>query len=213
MKTNRSKSGSPRVLCGTDFSPAATRAADVACCLAKQWDLPLELAHVSAVPAEPTLAKKLKAAAEPLRARGLVVRDVMLEGSPDEELVRRAMPKSCRLVVVSSLGKRAVKRWLLGSVSERTAQRAAVPTLVVRESAPFESWTRGVRPLKVFVAFNFTATSEAALAWVETLQSIGPCDLTVGYVDFPLEQKKRLGGSLAFGTEGNPPEIQELSLI
>ena len=154
--------------------------------------------------------KKLKAVAEPLRARGLVVRDVMLEGSPDEELVKRAMPKSCRLVVVSSLGKRAVKRWLLGSVSERTAQRAAVPTLVVRDSAPFEAWTRGERPLKVFVAFNFTATSEAALAWVETLQSIGPCEVTVGYVDFPPEQKRRLGGSLPFGAEGNPPEIQEI---
>jgi nucleotide-binding universal stress UspA family protein len=210
MKAKSLDNRSPRVLCGTDFSPAAAQAVDVAACLAKKWNLPLELAHVSVVPAEPTVVKKLKAAVSPLRARGVVVRDVMLEGSPDEELVKRAKPKSCRLVVVSSLGKRTVRRWLLGSVSQRTAQRASVPTLVVRDSAPFEAWTRGERPLRIFVAFNFTATSEAALAWVETLRSIGPCEVTVGYVDFPLEQKKRLGGSLPFGSDGNPPEIQEI---
>ena len=39
---------------------------------------------------------------------------------------------------------------------------------------------------------RFTATSEAALRWVGELQAIGPCELVVGYVEWPPEQRVRL---------------------
>jgi nucleotide-binding universal stress UspA family protein len=62
--------------------------------------------------------------------------------------------------------------------------------------------------LKVFVAFNFTATAEAALRWVKTLLAIGPCKVVVGYVDFPLEERARLGGTGPVPLVGNLPEVQ-----
>ena len=101
-------------------------------------------------------------------------------------------------------------RWLLGGVSERTAKRARVPTLVVRDSAPFLEWTRGERPLHVFVAFNFTETSEAAMLWTKELLSAGPCVVVVGYVDAPLEQCARLGVTAPSESAGNPPEVQAI---
>lgn len=208
MKTKTTKVHSPAVLCGTDFSPNAAQAADVACALAKLVDAPLELVHVSAIPAHPPLETDLAAEAARLRAQGVVVHPSILEGNPDEELVKRAKPKSCRMVVVASLGRRGPSRWLLGSVSERTAERAPVPTLVVRNATPLLAWARGERPLKVFVAFNFTATAEAAMRWVKTLLGMGPCEVVVGYVDFPLEQRARLGGTGPVPLVGNLPEVQ-----
>ena len=48
-------------------------------------------------------------------------------------------------------------------VAERTAESAPVPTLVVRDAAPFEAWARGERALKVFVGVDFSASCAAAL--------------------------------------------------
>jgi hypothetical protein len=51
------------------------------------------------------------------------------------------------LLVVSSLGRRAPSRWVLGSVAGRTARHARVPVLVVRDAAPFVAWAADPRPL------------------------------------------------------------------
>lgn len=208
MKTKPSKANPPAVLCGTDFSENSSQAADVACALAKLGHAPLDLVHVSEIPVHSLLEKKLSEEAARLRGQGAAVHASMLEGNPDEVLVERAKPKSCRMIVVSSLGRRALSRWLLGSVSERTAERAPVPTLVVRNAGPFLAWARGERPLKVFVAFNFTPTAETALRWVKTLLTMGPCDVVVGHVDFPLQERSRLGGTGPVPLVGNLPEVQ-----
>ncbi len=208
MKTKTPKTNPPAVLCGTDFSENSAQAADVACALARLGQMPLDLVHVSIIPTHSLLEKKLAAEATRLRGEGATVHASMLEGNPDEVLVERAKPKSCRLLVVSSIGRRALNRWLIGSVAERTAERAAAPTLVVRDAEPFLAWARGERPLKIFVAFNFTPTAETALRWVKTLLAMGPCDVVVGYVDFPLEQRARLGGTGPVPLVGNLPEVQ-----
>jgi nucleotide-binding universal stress UspA family protein len=210
MKTKPSKTNSLSVLCGTDFTTNSAHAADAACALAKLLHAPLDLVHVSGIPAHPPLERELAAEAARLRKQGAEVHASVMAGIPDEELVRRAVPKSCRMVVVSSLGRRPRGRWLLGSVSERTAERASVPTLVVRNAMPFLEWARGDRPLKVFVAFNFTATAEAALRLVKTLLEMGPCDVVVGYVDFPPDERARLGGTGAVPLVGNLPEVQTI---
>lgn len=206
----RAQGRTPSVLCGTDFSPSAARAADVAATWARRQGAPLALAHVSAIPNYPSVSQHLHQEAERLRQHGIDVKEILLDGNADEQLVAQATPETCQLLVVSSLGRRAPERWLLGSVSERTAERATVPTLVVRDAAPFEAWTHSQRPLKVFVAFNFTTTSTAALRWVKELQGMGPCDLVIGYVDWPPEQRNRLGGTGPLPLVGNAPEVQDV---
>jgi nucleotide-binding universal stress UspA family protein len=212
MKTKMLDKNNPFILCGTDFTPAARHAADAAAALARSMNAPLELVHARMIRAYPPMDDELNSEADRLRQQGADVRESMVDGDghADEELVEMAKPKSCRMVVVSSLGKRAPARWLLGSVSERTAERALVPTLVVRDATPFLEWTRGERPLRVFVAFNFTETSEAALRWVKELLLVGPCVVVVGYVDHPPEQRARLGGTGPLAWMGNPPEVQAI---
>jgi nucleotide-binding universal stress UspA family protein len=204
------------VICGTDFSERAGHAADVAADLSRAIGLPLLLVHAvqasvrgGAGRNHPALAA-LRREASRLRARGATVTEVLQPGRPDEVLVDLARQRHARLVVVASLGSRS-GRWRLGSVSDRTTQTSVAPTLVVRAAAPFEAWLRGGRPLKVFVAYDFTVTAEAGLEWVRTLLDIAPCHVTLGYTNRPSEALDRFG----YETEANPaednlPAVQEL---
>lgn len=183
-----------RIVCGTDLSSGAARAADVAAGLARRLQAPLSLVCVCEPAAAGGTAAKLRTQvltldrealhreAERLRASGAVVEEEMLSGFPDQELVTLAGQPGVKLVVVASHGHRALARWWLGSVAERTAEAAPVPTLVIRDAAPFEAWLRGESPLRVFVGTDFTAQSEAALHWVRGLREIGSCEVLAAYL-------------------------------
>lgn len=209
-----------KIICGTDFSRPAAQAANAAAALAARLGDTLVLVHavenfgLGAASREvfdsllAALGERLGTEANRLRGLGPSVREKLIAGRPDERLVKLARPGATRLIIVSSLGRRAPGRWLLGSVSERTAERAAVPTLVVRDAAPFQAWARGGRALKVFVAFDFTAPAEAALGWVKELTAIAPCEVVVGHVDWPPLEAERLGASGPLPLTENPPAVQ-----
>lgn len=219
MKTSSPAPKAPRrpapitgILCGTDFSENARAAADVAAQLAQAWEQPLTLAHAS-LDLEPTAARAaLSREGARLRkssSAGVLTR--LLEGEASEVLSGRTAVGSTRLVVVSSLGERGPARWFLGSVAERTAERAKVPTLVVRQGEPFQAWFRGERALRIFIAFDFTQTSDAALRWVRSdLLRTRPCELVLAHINWPPQEGSRIGGATPVQLEGNPPEIQRV---
>lgn len=212
MGMNPSKKTNESVICGTDLSPAAAYAADVAAAISRKMGIPLELVHARIIRAYPPMDEELKMEADRLRALKTDVRESMVEGdgSADEELVRLLKRKSCRLLVVASHGKRSPDRRLLGKVSERTAEHANAPTLVVRNSRPFLEWKRDGRPLRVFVAYKRTRIAEAALRWTKELLAVGPCELTVGHAYYPPEERIRLGLKSKIPPDGNPPQLQAI---
>ncbi len=229
MKTKPSPKATPRpggrparIICGTDFSEHAQQAVRVAAALGRKLGTPVGLVNAVEPPSlshrqseivqwlKSDRRKALREEAVQLRESGVSVHEKLLTGRADEALVDLARESAAELLVVASLGRRGAARWFLGSVSERTAERADVPTLVVRDAAPFEDWAGGIRPLKVFVGFNFTATSDAALHWAKELHAIAPCELVVGYVDWPAEERSRLGGTGSLPLGGNPPEVQAI---
>lgn len=156
------------------------------------------------------LQTRLHGVAEPLHDLGTRVTERLLNGQGHEVLVNLAHTEAPWLIVVASVGKSGIDRWLLGSVSERTTEQAPCPTLVVRDAAVLTQWAEGRKPLKVFVCFNFTKTSDAALRWVRTLHAMAPCDIVVGHVDWPVEQYERLGGSGPLPFDANSPEVQRI---
>ncbi len=198
------------ILCGTDFSENAKQAANVAAALATQLNAPLRLIHASAIPGSPPTSEPLRNEAQRLRDAGADLTAEVIEGAAAAVLGQAAQQHAARLIVVSSLGASAPARWLLGSVAKRTAQSSPVPTLVVREAAPFEAWVRGERALKVFVGVDFTASSDAALRWVAEQQQLGPIEVVAGYVDWPPEEAARLGVSGPLGFSGNLPAMQSV---
>lgn len=212
-----------KILCGTDFSENATQAALAAAAIAKHTGAALILAHAAdelGTHAEPVRERerfldperrKLDDAVDRLAAAGANVQGQLLTGQWAEDAILEVIVKDgVDLVVVSAAGKRAFDRWTLGSVSERIAEAAPRPTLVVRSAAPFEAWARGERALKVFVAFDFTSVSDAALRWAKKFTAAGRCEIVVGYVDWPTSETARLGIPEAFYPIENSPRIQEI---
>ena len=134
-----------RIIHGTDFTENAARAGRVAAAIAARMDDTLLLVHsleagglgaISSGAQAKALAGKaadLEKNAERLREHGAMVKTALLTGMAVEAIVTKASPGGTRLVVVGSLGRRAVERWRLGSVSERVAETSRVPTLVVRQ--------------------------------------------------------------------------------
>lgn len=58
---------------------------------------------------------------------------VTLKGSPAEKILNFAEKQDIDMIVVGSLGKTNIERFLLGSVSEKVVRNAKVPVLVVHK--------------------------------------------------------------------------------
>jgi nucleotide-binding universal stress UspA family protein len=143
----------------------------------------------------------LQAEAARLSGRKGAVTIAVAEGHPDEVLAAQAAECHARVIVVASIGTRATARHRMGSVSERTAQGAPVPTLVIRDAAPFKAWLAGTRPLEVLAGFDFSIAAEGALAFVQFLRGLAPCDVTVGCVREMAAPEDR-GPTNSAGTDG-----------
>lgn len=134
------------IIVAVDGSDEALRAVDLAADIASRFGARLTVVHVVEplfVPPEPYGfnsgaleasnreygAKVLKDAAARIEGRGIETRTELLTGAPPEAIV-----DACRdadMLVVGSRGRGAVKRVLLGSVSDRLVHLAKMPVLVV----------------------------------------------------------------------------------
>jgi nucleotide-binding universal stress UspA family protein len=189
------------ILCGTDFSAAAALASNVAAAFARRIHAPLLLVHGVDERGEiasdlwPAMMEESRALlceeAGRLRKTGAEVEAIVAAGVPDDGVVDRAERADARMIVLASASSSAFDRWTLGSVSERVAESAWVPTLVVREPAPLEAWAQGGKPLRIFIGADFTDQSDAAMSWAAQLREIGPCDYTIGFVDRPAGERAR----------------------
>lgn len=211
-----------RIVCGTDFSVHATEAANVAAALAARCNTTLRLVHAQTKSGleflseaqlgylRDKLRRKLVTEGDRLRAAGASVKESLVFGIPSEELVAAASRSKSDVIVVSTIGQIAPSRWLVGSVAERTAQSAMVPTLVVRDHRSLLAWAKGKRPLRVFVGYDFSPSSDAALRWLASLEEIGPCNITVTYLSWPPSETRRLGIGLDPSAGSNSLEVHQL---
>lgn len=194
-----------KILAGTDFSPNSADAIAVATALAKRFNDRVHLVHATTPPLadglpdplwEPIVARlreRMEREVAAAQAAGAKVTGSVECGEADGILKNLARPGQTRLVVVSSVGRVALARVVLGSTAERIAESALVPTLVTRSATAFREWAEGRRTLRVFVATDFTLASDTALAFAGELAAHGPCELFAGYADDPAAESDRLG--------------------
>jgi nucleotide-binding universal stress UspA family protein len=202
---NQQEERTMRIICGTNFSTYADAAAITAGSLAVSLNLPLTLAHVLdpsrySNPSDDLMGhlrlarrKKLQTIAERTGRQGAIVETTVMEGSPAAKLAELTASTNARFLVVSALGQIAPTRWLAGSVTDQSVQMSSVPTLVIRDPGSFEAWLHGERPLKVMAGYDFSASSEAAIRWIASLDQIAPCEITIAYVASPANERSRLG--------------------
>jgi nucleotide-binding universal stress UspA family protein len=65
-------------------------------------------------------------------ALGVDVKEVLLEGHPSKEIIDFAENNDIDLIVMGTLGKTGLDRFLMGSVAETVVRNSKVPVLVVR---------------------------------------------------------------------------------
>ncbi len=73
-----------------------------------------------------------KYVADKAEAEGLTVERLTVEGHPAEEITKFAEKNSIDLIVMGTLGKSGLDRFLLGSVAEKVVRTSKIPVLVVR---------------------------------------------------------------------------------
>jgi nucleotide-binding universal stress UspA family protein len=121
--------------------------------LAKRWDFQVLLVRAFELPAGayygsesylPNYAELLRSLgeearvylvskADELKAQGVNnVAPVLLEGSGEEEIIKFARKEPENFIVMCTHGRSGVKRWMLGSVTEKVVRHSGVPVLVVR---------------------------------------------------------------------------------
>jgi nucleotide-binding universal stress UspA family protein len=65
-------------------------------------------------------------------ASAVEVREVILEGHPSSKIIEFAENNNADLIVMGTLGKTGLDRFLMGSVAEKVVRGSKVPVLVVR---------------------------------------------------------------------------------
>ena len=68
----------------------------------------------------------------PEKLKTLTVESVILEGNPADEIVKFAEENDIDLIVMGTLGKTGIQRFLLGSVTENVIRHSKKPVLVIR---------------------------------------------------------------------------------
>jgi nucleotide-binding universal stress UspA family protein len=70
--------------------------------------------------------------ADKAEALGLEVDRNTIEGHPADEIIKYAEKNSMSIIVMGTLGKSGLDRFLLGSVAEKVVRNSKIPVLVVR---------------------------------------------------------------------------------
>ncbi len=74
----------------------------------------------------------IKYVADNAEAEGLEIEGNLIEGHPADEIIKYSEKNSISLIVMGTLGKSGLDRFLLGSVAEKVVRNSKIPVLVVR---------------------------------------------------------------------------------
>lgn len=122
------------IVVGTDGSAPAAAAVEVAAELAAASGAVIDVvgAHRFLPPDHSEISAAVRAAAESLRDRGLVVNEHVRRGDPALVLTDIAAEENARLVVVGGGEPSKAARRLIGSVTDLVAERSPCDVLIVR---------------------------------------------------------------------------------
>ena len=78
----------------------------------------------------------VKQVEELAKAEDLEIESFNIEGHPAEEIIKISENVSADLVVMGTLGKSGLDRFLLGSVAEKVSRNSKIPVMIVRGENP-----------------------------------------------------------------------------
>ncbi|MFC7045671.1 universal stress protein [Halobacteriaceae archaeon GCM10025711] len=133
------------ILLPTDGSEGTERAMEHAFAVADQYGSTVHAVHVvdtslhTAYSVEQSVVESLvEAGREPVEQieqagseAGIEVTGTVLEGIPDEQILRYARDNDVDLIVMGTHGRTGVGRYLLGSVTEKVVRASDIPVMTV----------------------------------------------------------------------------------
>jgi nucleotide-binding universal stress UspA family protein len=182
-----------QILCPTDFSIQAMAASDVAAVMALKLNLPLRLLHCAqdfivmgelpvVMPDDTPFIDQFKHEAARLRTSNVEVIEELRHGSASYETIIAASEHPTLMIILGSFGKGRAERWLIGSVAERVAEGAPVPTLVVRQPELLQAWLNRRETMRLLCGVDFTASADAAILAMKTFITLGQVEIEAAYV-------------------------------
>ncbi len=209
------------ILCATDFSDQARGAEQAAAALAERLGRTLWLLHVQEPGVElmteaaqqkvqAMLTERLAAMSARLKPRPAHVQTAVKVGRASEIIPAFAKAHDAKLIIVGSSGHGANPLYKLGGTSERLANGAEVPVLVVREGDSFSDWAAG-KSLRVLVGLDEGEAGASALRWVTKLREVAPVDVVLGRVYYAEEAHHQYGvGGRRFSFTDPDPMVERL---
>jgi nucleotide-binding universal stress UspA family protein len=130
--SDTSTAAAMRILIPLDSTQEARAALPYAAALATPGTEIILLTVVPSGADADTARAGLETAAQRLRVAGLMVRTEIAVGDPAERIVDTAVNLDAAMIVMASHGRGALGRLIYGSVADRVAREATIPTMVVR---------------------------------------------------------------------------------
>jgi nucleotide-binding universal stress UspA family protein len=201
------------IICGTDLSSASSAALEVARALAAQrGDREVVLVHV--LDSEPETDAELDRLRARLDAQARTtgapsVRPELIIGPPDETLAGFAETEGSDLIVIAAQSSRDRTAKRLGTTAAQVIARTHVPVIVVRDPAPWLAFARAVRPLKILLGIDDSATCDLGIQWTLALGKRGPIEVVLGAIYYPDDAAAHYGLPVRTMVESDP-EIERL---
>jgi nucleotide-binding universal stress UspA family protein len=166
-----------KIVVGIDFSPGSEAAVRQACDIARKTGAELILVHAGTGPA----IEQMRGTIARIGGAPISFSTIAVPGEADRVLVDKAKELGAELIVVGSLGKSALERFLLGSVASRVLRTAEASVLVVRPGARSAGGYQ-----HILVPTDFSPHAEAALQQACVLAAPGGVVDLVHYWQMPL---------------------------
>lgn len=126
------------------------------------------------------IAEKIAERSKLLEDNGIGVQNEILEGKPDDEILRLSERKNISMIVTGSHGKTVIDEILKGSVSESLSRRSHVPVLVLhydilKEENKKDTLYRDALNLfsRVLIPIDFTPVTSSLMDYTMTLKKAG----------------------------------------
>jgi len=191
-----------RIICATDFSNLSNRAVPYAVSLAREFGGRLYFCHVIGLPSaaiygeilwDPTeqQEKAVRFAHEQLSkliAPQQIEWEALIASGPTaDEISRLAQEKGADLVVAATHGRSGLRRFLLGSVTERLMRTLPCPLLVIPDPVTDvpEDMLRPLRFSRILIGCDFSVDAAAALQHGISLAQEFQADLYLAHVIEP----------------------------
>ncbi len=166
-----------KIVVGVDFSPGSEAAVRQACDIARRTGAELILVHAGPGHAVEQMRGTLAA----IPGAAIDFSTIAVPGEAERVLVDKAHELRAELVVVGSLGKGALQRFLVGSVASRVVRTAETSVLVVRPGARSAGGYQ-----HILVPTDFSPHAETSLQLATVLAAPGAAIDLVHYWQLPL---------------------------